>query len=383
MTAVLTLFREEGRGIYNILSFVVVILFYNEIVKFFYGKRIDRGGFMDSSQIRKLTLVINSVILLLVFGLAGFFFMCKADFLVWFSIPTALVYVLGFVLISNERYKFYVRLVYSWLTFYMSVTTICLGYKFGFHLYCLSMIPINYYTEYLAFKMDRKNINTHFMTGLIIVGYVVSTVYSSIRGPIYETDNLIAGVFWIFNSLVVIIFIVTYSSFLIRGIIDSETRLFEIAHKDRLTGLYNRHYMMEVLSGAESDDKEYCIAMLDIDNFKKVNDAYGHNAGDEVLTRVADSMREICGDCVISRWGGEEFLILVEGTVGGNGQELLERLREKVQKSNIVFEEKEIKVTLTAGLSDKDRNVSLDKWIMSADEKLYSGKHSGKNKVVV
>lgn len=379
----MTLFREEGRGIYNILSFVVVILFYNEIVKFFYGKWIDRGGFMDSSQIRKLTLVINSVILLLVFGLAGFFFMCKADFLVWFSIPTALVYVLGFVLIANERYKFYVRLVYSWLTFYMSVTTICLGYKFGFHLYCLSMIPINYYTEYLAFKMDRKNINTHFMTGLIIVGYVVSTVYSSIRGPIYETDNLIAGVFWIFNSLVVIIFIVTYSSFLIRGIIDSETRLFEIAHKDRLTGLYNRHYMMEVLSGAESDDKEYCIAMLDIDNFKKVNDAYGHNAGDEVLTRVADSMREICGDCVISRWGGEEFLILVEGTVGGNGQELLERLREKVQKSNIVFEEKEIKVTLTAGLSDKDRNVSLDKWIMSADEKLYSGKHSGKNKVVV
>ena len=245
------------------------------------------------------------------------------------------------------------------------------------------MIPINYYTEYLAFKMDRKNINTHFMTGLIIVGYVVSTVYSSVRGPIYETDNLVAGVFWIFNSLVVIIFIVTYSSFLIRGIIDSETKLFEIAHKDRLTGLYNRHYMMEVLSGAENDDKEYCIAMLDIDNFKKINDAYGHNAGDEVLTRVADSMREICGDCVISRWGGEEFLILVEGTVGGNGQELLERLREKVQNSNIVFEEKEIKVTLTAGLSDKDRNVSLDKWIMSADEKLYSGKHSGKNKVVV
>ena len=337
---------------------------------------------MNPAQIRKLSVVINTAIFLLVIGLGAFFYMCKAEFLVWFSIPTLLVYVLGYILIAKERYQFYVRLVYAWITVYMSLATVCLGYKFGFHLYCLSMIPINYYTEYMSFKLGKKNVNTNLITVLVVICYLFATGYSGVVGPIYETDPMFASIFWIINSSTVILFLIIYSSLMMKGIITSEKKLFDMAHKDRLTGLYNRHYMMGILEEAEKDEKDYCLAMLDIDFFKKVNDVYGHNAGDEVLRKVADSMTEVCKDCVISRWGGEEFLILVNGKISDGGLDLLEKLRTKVEATHILFEDKDIKVTLTTGISDKDKDISLDKWIMSADEKLYEGKHSGKNRVV-
>ncbi len=123
---------------------------------------------MDVKNVRKLTLIINTLILFLVFGLAGFFYMCKATYLVWFSIPTALIYVLGYFIIFVDRLDIYVRLVYLWITFYMSLTTICLGYKMGFHLYCLSMIPIIFCTEYIAEQIGKKKINAFAVSAVVV-----------------------------------------------------------------------------------------------------------------------------------------------------------------------------------------------------------------------
>ena len=106
------------------------------------------GAGVDLNRIRKFTYTINTVIMFLVIGLAGFFYLCKATVLIWFSIPTFLVYVIGYLVIAKDRLDIYVRLVYFWITLYMCVCTYCLGYKIGFHLYCLSMIPIIFYTEY-------------------------------------------------------------------------------------------------------------------------------------------------------------------------------------------------------------------------------------------
>ena len=111
---------------------------------------------MVMHDLKKLTRLINTIILVMVFGLMGFFAISKATFMVWFSIPTALVYILGFFLIQNDRLDIYLRMVYGWLTLYMSLATVCLGYEFGFHLYCMSMIPIIFYTEYMAYKLGRK-----------------------------------------------------------------------------------------------------------------------------------------------------------------------------------------------------------------------------------
>ncbi|MBO4680713.1 MAG: GGDEF domain-containing protein [Clostridiales bacterium] len=333
---------------------------------------------MVQKEIQKLTLIINAVILVLVFALAGLFYLVGASFLIWFSIPTALVYIFGFYLIRKNKLDVYVRLVYGWLTLYMSITTVFLGYGFGFHLYSLSMIPIIFYTEYMAYKLGTTTINTKLYSGLVIAAYLISTGHAAYAKPVYETDTRIAGTFWIFNSLTVLAFVTFYSRLMISMIIKSERQLSDRANKDRLTNLYNRHYMMERLKEAHEDDAVYGIAMIDIDDFKSINDRYGHAAGDEVLISVARAIENTCKDCVVSRWGGEEFLVLMSSDTS-----ILETLRTTVEAMTVTYEGNEIKLTLTAGFELKNKAITLDNWIAAADEKLYQGKNSGKNKVVV
>ena len=332
---------------------------------------------MKYEDIKKLTWKINALILIMVFFLMGGFALCKATFLVWFSIPTALVYVYGFYLIRNDRLGKYVRIVYLWLTLYMSLTTLFLGNKFGFHLYTMSMIPILFTTEYLAYKVKSKKIETTFYAILVVVMYMVSTIHAAYIGPVYDIDPIYAGFFWFSNSLVVIGLLTYYARLLIRQIIESDKKQTERANTDFLTHLYNRHFMMKRLNEAYDDDKDHYIAMIDVDDFKKINDIYGHTAGDEVLKKIAEAMNDVCRDCKVSRWGGEEFLILTD-----EGSAPIEKLRKAVEDIRLEYEGQIINVTITAGVEEKDKSKALNKWIVAADEKLYQGKQNGKNTVV-
>ena len=337
---------------------------------------------LDLKNIKKLTLTINSIILVLVFGLAGFFHMCGARYLVLFSIPTALVYIFGYYFITHDRLDIYVRSVYIWLTLYMSVTTIGLGYKLGFHLYCLSMIPIIFYTEYMAGQLGKKKINAVVVSVLIVLSYLFSTGYAAFSGPVYKVDNSIAGVFWLFNSAIVLYFLIVYSGIMLKMVGDSEKRLIVLAHTDRLTGLFNRHYMMSELEDAIRSDGGKFVAMADIDFFKRINDQYGHNAGDFVLRTISELMRQMCPDGKVSRWGGEEFLILSSGSAK-EGVKLMEKIRTTIESYEFTFEGKKIPVTITAGVSDYVKGTSVDEWINEADENLYFGKRNGRNRVVL
>jgi len=348
-----------------------------------YTLNYRKGGLvLDFARIRRFTYIINSVILFLVIALAGFFFLCKASILIWFSIPTLLVYILGYVLISKDRLDIYVRLVYFWITFYMCLCTFCLGYKIGFHLYCFSMIPIIFYTEYMADKLGRTKVNAFVASSIIAICYLLSTGYTAFKGPIYPVDNSIAGAFWTFNSVIVIAFLVFYSRLMLSLIGDYENKLKDAALIDKLTGLYNRHYMMEKLEKTVNDSGPKFVTMIDIDDFKKINDRYGHNAGDYILINVARIMREVCKDSDISRWGGEEFLIYSSGNLRAKGLPMFETLRQRVESEDFVFGEEHIKVTITSGMAEYTSDSSVDKWVNAADDNLYTGKKTGKNKVV-
>lgn len=337
---------------------------------------------MDINSVKKMAIRINTSILLLVFLLAGFFLYCKAMFLVWFSIPTAIVYIYSYTLIARNNFYRYIRLVYFWLTLYMTTTTVCLGIGVGFHLYCLSMIPIIFYTEYMGRKLGMRRLISLYVSVVISVCYLVSTVYTAYAGAVYEVDNFIAGTFRLVNSVIVIGFLIYYSRLMLQMITDSENELELLAHQDQLTKLYNRHYMMDKLEEALNEGETSYLAIIDIDDFKMINDTYGHNAGDYVLRNVARIMKEVCDKSLISRWGGEEFLILSAGDVNSNGRTLIERLRSKIEDEDFTFNDQHIKVTITAGLSALERGRSVDDWIKESDDNLYSGKKNGKNQVV-
>ncbi|MCR5148412.1 MAG: GGDEF domain-containing protein [Eubacterium sp.] len=335
---------------------------------------------MDMKLVKKISFFINTVLLVLVIFLMLFFFVCKATFLVYFSIPTILVYLLSYILIYKEYLEIYLQLVYLWITIYMTLSTICLGYDYGFHLYSLSLIPIIYYANYIAYKINTRKIATWVYSVAIIACYLGGTVYVAQNGPIYKESHKAAGVFWISNSIFVFFFLIFYTKTMVNNTIASEEKLKKMSYYDNLTGLFNRHYMMDCLNSRDDISANDTVAMLDIDDFKKINDVYGHNGGDYVLKKLSTIMNDTCTNGIISRWGGEEFLILLKPR--DITDEIFEKLRKAVNEAVFEYEGKRINVSITIGVARRSEASSIDKWIQAADQKLYIGKNSGKNVVI-
>lgn len=164
-----------------------------------------------------------------------------------------------------------------------------------------------------------------------------------------------------------------------------------MAVTDALTGLYNRHYFnthtKNLLNQAKQQGRALSLVISDIDFFKKVNDTYGHIAGDEILKQVPKCMlRCIRATDMVARYGGEEFVIVMPDTPPLIAEDIAERIRKEVEAQlfNISVEPGQIKCTLSMGVAtaipaDADPEALLKR----ADEALYKAKESGRNKVVV
>lgn len=128
--------------------------------------------------------------------------------------------------------------------------------------------------------------------------------------------------------------------------------------------------------------KHLSIIFFDIDYFKKINDTYGHDVGDIVLKKVAEFIKKSVrvGD-IVSRWGGEEMVVLLLGANESEAKEKADKIREGIE--NLVFEEvSDLKVTISAGVSEYSQGLSYEKIIKNADSALYKAKETGRNKVV-
>ncbi|MFU8837223.1 MAG: diguanylate cyclase [Thiohalomonadaceae bacterium] len=158
---------------------------------------------------------------------------------------------------------------------------------------------------------------------------------------------------------------------------------------DGLTGLYNRSAWEELLAAEfkrmERNRHGSVLAMFDIDHFKNINDSYGHQAGDEVIRHVAESMRQVKREADIAgRYGGEEFgLILVDTGMEG-AEHFAERLRHAIERSTVLCDGHAIRFTISIGLAETGNFVGgYERWIKHADQALYHAKENGRNRVSV
>ena len=158
---------------------------------------------------------------------------------------------------------------------------------------------------------------------------------------------------------------------------------------DALTGLNNRRQfeirLGEQYAASNRQNTPLCAIMIDIDYFKKSNDTYGHAIGDKVLKTVASIIKEHLREYDIpSRYGGEEFCILLPHTTIQEAQIVAERLRSAVESTKIELDSKQsINLTISLGLSELDIKDMPEDLYMKADSALYKAKESGRNKVVV
>ncbi len=157
------------------------------------------------------------------------------------------------------------------------------------------------------------------------------------------------------------------------------------AETDPLTRLINRRGFMDVMSRfvSANPDAMYCVAIADIDFFKRVNDTYGHNCGDYVLQQLASLFMEQSKEgYFVSRWGGEEFCFFFPNVNIDDASRIMTDLLLAVRKMQLEYEDHRFCITITAGVEENDYRSPLEDLIESADRKLYRGKANGRNQLV-
>ena len=170
---------------------------------------------------------------------------------------------------------------------------------------------------------------------------------------------------------------------------EAENRLTELATTDGLTGLFNRRYFMEMAESqlrlAVRYEKKFSLLMFDLDHFKKINDTYGHDAGDEVLRNVADIMRQILRSTdIFGRIGGEEFAVAMPETDASTAVEVAERLRIRFMESIVQTKAGPVRYTASMGIATlSDAKTVLSQMIKWADVALYQAKNNGRNRIEI
>jgi diguanylate cyclase len=158
------------------------------------------------------------------------------------------------------------------------------------------------------------------------------------------------------------------------------------SREDFLTKLYNKRALDEFLALKEADYERhghhYCIAMFDLDFFKKVNDTYGHEAGDMVLRVFAKILQQDGRTCdIVGRYGGEEFLVILGETDMRGAKKFANKVRERVEAARFMYKEKRIELTVSGGIAQRSDCTSLNATIVHADEQLYKAKKQGRNRI--
>ncbi len=167
---------------------------------------------------------------------------------------------------------------------------------------------------------------------------------------------------------------------------DTQKKLIEQANRDPMTNLYNRRYFNEIIKSllliAKRTSQLFSLIIIDIDDFKNVNDTYGHSVGDRVINDLADIFRNTVRNSDISvRFGGEEFVIILPNTHLKEAEIIAKKLKDIVENNTIILKDgSRIKFTISLGVSQiQQDDESVETVLHKADEALYQAKNSGKN----
>lgn len=352
----------------------------------------------DDSQtnydaIRYSTMLTGVAIIHFIFMV--FFYIMGVYFMGIYNTAIVILYFYTSRIISNIK-KLWVLywVVLAEVVIHSCLATIFVGWNYGFMYYIASMIPASFYLAFSIKAFKRKLVYPFVTAAIVFVSYMTVLTVAHAVTPVYPNTpagfrivltyiNIIIGlvVTFLFSAL----FAIEVNSMQLRMESEQE-RLEDEASYDPLTHFLNRRSMDERLNhthrNAIINDVPYSLIMADIDHFKNFNDSYGHDCGDFVLQNISKIITaQIRSKDSACRWGGEEFLILVN-----DGQdialEVAERIRASIEAYEFNYEGKTLHVTITLGVSGYYSSAKVKTLIDIADKRLYKGKENGRNQVV-
>ena len=333
--------------------------------------------------------LMNSFVLLVHVCLLFVFTALHVTVMAYVNIASVICYCLCYLLIRGGRVRGYIVTAFVEILLHTILAVLCVGCDLEFQLYFIGIIAIALFSEYFAVHIDTEPINGIALSIVSSIMFIASVVIDRYHTPYYLLGDDVVFKCRLFNVILALVFVVTFFSMFTKIASRFEHDLARQATHDNLTGLINRHYLTRYMNElAETQDLENSwIAILDIDDFKDVNDTYGHLCGDFVLRSISDMIQRRCGNRIVCRWGGEEFMIVGVGTEGGssagNPSVLLEDIRRNIAAEEFVYGDKiRLHLTVTIGMAHCQKGQPLDAWVSAADKRLYHGKQTGKNKVV-
>ncbi|SEA75975.1 diguanylate cyclase (GGDEF) domain-containing protein [Oribacterium sp. KHPX15] len=310
------------------------------------------------------------------------FLQCNVVPMARFNIFSILFYLSMLFIVHKGWLPFYTFAVYTEVAVHMTLAVILTGWESGFQVTLIGMNVLAFYAEYTGRTLKLK---VFPVLPLSIAGmflYLGSCVYLNYHPAPYalpKIAELRLSLLWGFIVFVVSIFILQLMVIIADS---SQLKLeYQLSH-DHLTGLPNRYFLSQKFETLKNNNRPFWIAIADIDDFKKINDSFGHNCGDYILKTVGEILSSKGVQCC--RWGGEEFIFVEEQSETLPDRfAFLNDLRQTIEDHPFVYEGTELKVTMTFGLAhSSERKPNIDEVIRDADEKLYAGKYGSKNRVV-
>lgn len=274
-------------------------------------------------------------------------------------------------------------------------TTLSIGSGIGFELFLFAAVAACFYLSFVIEAFQKREAIPVIISLFLMGCYIFIVIMMKFVDPMYKLKTPgWYNVIYIFNCIISFTIIIIFNVLFVWEIkarnnllSNKNIQLDEMAHKDPLTHLLNRRsmndYLQRSIETLKITGKRFCLILCDIDDFKHVNDTYGHDAGDAVLVEVANIISStVRENDVVCRWGGEEILILISDPIE-TASICAERIRKKLEGNITKFGNTDIRVTMTFGISESIPGYRIEQLIQQADDKLYTGKKSGKNCVVV
>ncbi len=312
---------------------------------------------------------------------AGLFYWLKLFPFTYLNIFSTIFYAV--VLLGFKKHtEFYMVFTYFEIVTFSFISELFSGGVFCYIFYVIGMVAVVFYL--LPSKQRMK----HVFQGVGII-YAIAIYFIRLKTiclfpqflSVIDSCKDEIG----FLNLCITLFTLFYISNLYMVELNAASaKLKYFSNHDLLTGLFNRRFFEYIMKRNKSENEnEYTIAIFDIDDFKKVNDTYGHQAGDCVIKMVSHTLEKTVKDEYVPvRWGGEEFILYMPQTSSNQAYEKLKDLSQKIHNTIVEFNDLKINISVTVGMYTSTSLTDYENAIREADDKLYYGKRHGKNCVV-
>lgn len=341
---------------------------------------------LDMKFARRMAAGLNTSFLIIHVIFLIMFWAYNVPPMMYFNIFSVAFYLGSYALLKADKISLWLLLTYIEVLAHMACAVFFVGWGCGFQITLVGITFSLFFSEYIWRTAGLKilpSVTLSCVSGLV---YLALLLLQTVYPPAYHLPQSVELGLHAMMALVTFALVISCLKLLTLITEHAEQLLSDKASHDKLTGLPNRYYMSDYLTDklAKSPKESLWLAMLDIDDFKNINDTHGHLCGDEVLKALADMLASFDPNIEACRWGGEEFLLAGSGaedldSVRAN----LDRLRVAVADHTIWHENVRLNITITVGVAVYDPSCSIMEWVNAADEKLYYGKKHGKNQVVI